>query len=151
MKTLVFDMDGTIVDFYGVNGWLEDLQTEQTRPYDIAEPLWDMDELNTVLEELQKIGWHIVVTSWLAKQSTERYKTLVRRAKLEWLARNGFPYDEIHLVQYGTTKANCTRKLGGNQILVDDNKIVREGWHLGETIDPTTENLIEILKTLLDK
>lgn len=150
MKTLVFDMDGTIVDFYGVNGWLEDLQTEQTRPYDIAEPLWDMDELNTVLEELQKIGWHIVVTSWLAKQSTEQYKTLVRRAKLEWLARNGFPYDEIHLVQYGTTKANCTRKLGGNQILVDDNKTVREGWHLGETIDPTTENLIEILKKLLD-
>ena len=86
MKPLVFDMDGTNVDFYGVNGWLEDLQTEQTRPYDIAEPLWDMDELNTVLEELQKIGWHIVVTSWLAKQSTERYKTLVRRAKLEWLA-----------------------------------------------------------------
>ena len=67
------------------------------------------------------------------------------------MACYGFPYDEIHLVQYGTTKANCTRKLGGNQILVDDNKIVREGWHLGETIDPTTENLIEILKTLLDK
>jgi hypothetical protein len=72
----------------------------------------------------------------------------VRKAKLEWLARYGFPYDEIHLVKYGTTKANCTRKLGGFQILVDDNEKVRNGWNLGATID-ANENIIEMLKALL--
>ena len=51
-KTLVFDMDGTIADFYGVEGWLDDLHAENTRPYSQAEPLWDMVELAEVLNQL---------------------------------------------------------------------------------------------------
>ena len=43
-------------------------------------------------------------------------------------------------VEYGTTKANCVRKHFeqgiSNFILIDDNKSVRDGWHLGETIEP---------------
>jgi hypothetical protein len=34
--------------------------------------------------------------------------------------------------------------------LIDDNAKVRRGWHLGETIDPTACDLLEILKNLLD-
>ena len=34
-------------------------------------------------------------------------------------------------------------------ILIDDNEQVRNGWSLGETIDPTKDNIIEILKALL--
>ena len=90
----------------------------------------------------------MVVTTWLAKDSTEYYKDLVRKAKLQWLAEQEFPFDEIHLVQYGTTKANCTRKLGGYQILVDDNEQVRNGWHLGDTIN-ANENILEKLVDLL--
>jgi hypothetical protein len=52
------------------------------------------------------------------------------------------------LVAYGTTKANCTRKLGGYQVLVDDNEKVRNGWNLGATID-ANENIIEKLVDLL--
>ena len=59
-----------------------------------------------------------------------------------------FPYDEIHIVKYGTTKANCTRKLGGYQILIDDNEKVRKGWNLGDTIN-ANENIIEKLAELL--
>ena len=70
-------------------------------------------------------------------------------AKREWLARYNFPVDEIHLVKYGTTKANCTRKLGGFQILVDDNEEVRKSWHLGDTIN-ANENILEKLEKLLD-
>jgi hypothetical protein len=34
-------------------------------------------------------------------------------------------------------------------ILVDDNDQVRSGWNLGTTINPTEENIIEILKSLI--
>ena len=148
IKVLVFDMDGTIADLYGVNGWLEDLRNENARPYLMAKPMYDTDILNEILGMLKAQGWKVVVTTWLAKDSTEYYKDLVRKAKLQWLAEQEFPFDEIHLVQYGTTKANCTRKLGGYQILVDDNEQVRNGWHLGDTIN-ANENILEKLVDLL--
>ena len=147
-KTLVFDMDGTIADFYGVEGWLDYLNESNPTPYIIAKPLYDMDNLNFVLEILKNLGWKIVITSWLAKDSTKEFDTLVRNAKIEWLDKVGFPYDEIHLVKYGTTKANCTRKLGGFQILIDDNEKVRKGWTLGDTIN-ANENIMEKLVDLL--
>lgn len=148
-KVLVFDMDGTIADLYNVENWLEDLRNFNPRPYVEAEPLYDMIELVEVLEQLKELGWRIAVTSWLSKESTKLYDELVRQAKRDWLERYNFPYDEIHLVAYGTTKANCTRKHGGYQILVDDNAKVRNGWTLGNTID-ANENILEELKKLLD-
>lgn len=147
-KVLVFDMDGTIADLYGVQGWLEDLRSENPRPYKVARPMYDMETLGYILEILKAQGWRVVVTSWLAKGSTREYDEMVRRAKREWLERYQFPVDEIHLVKYGTTKANCTRKLGGYQILVDDNETVRKGWTLGETIN-ANENILEKLVDLL--
>ena len=147
-KILVFDMDGTIADLYGVENWLEDLRNENARPYEVAKAIYDKVVLNEILEMLKAQGWRIVVTTWLAKDSTEYYKNLVRQAKLQWLAEQEFPFDEIHLVAYGTTKANCTRKLGGFQVLVDDNEQVRNGWHLGDTID-ANENILEKLVELL--
>lgn len=148
-KTLVFDMDGTIADLYGVENWLEDLRSENPRPYEVARPMYDMEILNALLEMFKASGWKIVVTTWLAKGSTADYDRLVREAKLAWLEKYAFPYDEIHLVKYGTTKANCTRKRGGFQVLVDDNEKVRKGWNLGSVID-ANENIIEKLIDLLE-
>ena len=147
-KVLVFDMDGTIANLYGVNGWLEDLRSYNPRPYIVAEPMYDMEVLVAVLSLLKLKGWKIAVTSWLSKESTKEYDDMVRKAKREWLTKYQFPVDEIHLVKYGTTKANCTRKLGGYQILVDDNAEVRKGWHLGDTIN-ANENILEKLVDLL--
>lgn len=147
-KTLVFDMDGTLVNFYAVDGWLENLVNEDPYPYEVAEPLYNMEELTTLLNLLKTIGWQIVVTTWLGKNSSEAFKEKTRKAKLDWLKKYGFPYDEIHLVQYGTTKANCTRKHGGYQILVDDNAKVRKGWKLGDTIDANYNILPELMKLL---
>ena len=149
-RTLVWDMDGTIADLYGVTDWLPKLMAEDASPYVDANSLYDMDIINALLNEFRACGWRIVVTTWLAKGSTRNYDRKVRKAKIDWLARMGFRYDEIHLVKYGTTKANCTRKLGGYQVLIDDNEKVRKGWTLGDTIDPT-KNLIENLVMLLDK
>ena len=149
-KILVFDMDGTIADLYGVDNWLEDLRAENPRPYVEAKPLYATDILNPLLEIFKDNGWKIVVTTWLAKDSSKEYDELVRNAKLAWLEKYEFPYDEIHLVKYGTTKTNCTRKLGGFQVLVDDNDMVRKGWHLGDVIN-ANENIVEQLFDLLEE
>jgi len=149
-KTIVFDMDGTIADLYGVEDWLSALRNEDVRPYVEAKPMYNMLVLNKLLEILKDCGWKVVVTTWLSKGSSKAYDALVREAKIEWLARYDFPYDEIHLVKYGTTKANCTRHIGGFQVLVDDNEQVRKGWNLGDTIN-ANENIINALIDLLDK
>lgn len=148
-RTLVFDMDGTIADFYGVQGWLEDIRNNNPRPYIVAEPLYNMDILISILNLLKLQGWEIVITSWLAKGSTKEFDELTRVAKREWLEQFNFPFDEIHLVKYGTTKANCTRKKGGYQVLVDDNEQVRNGWHLGSTINANENIIDELLKLLV--
>jgi len=149
-KILVFDMDGTIADLYGVDGWLEMLRAENEKPYEVAKPMYNMEVLNAILDVLKLQGWEVVVTTWLSKGSTKAYDTKVRKAKLDWLAKYNFPYDSIHLVKYGTTKANCTRNLGGFQILVDDNKKVRDGWTLGDTVN-ANENILDALMKLLEK
>ena len=148
-KVIVFDMDGTITDFYGVEGWLDDLHASNPRPYKIAKPLVDMVVLNELLKLLKAQGWTICVTSWLANGSSRDFDKLVRIAKRNWLAKYDFPYDEIHLVKYGTTKANCTRHHKGYQVLVDDNADVRKGWNLGHTIN-ANEDILSALAELLE-
>ena len=71
----------------------------------------------------------------------------VAKAKKEWLAKYNFPADEIHCVKYGTTKANCTRKKADFQILIDDNKKVRDGWTLGTTVNAQFD-IMKFLKAL---
>lgn len=146
-KALVFDMDGTIANLYGVNGWLADLQSENTRPYEIAEPFYNMEEMKKVLTDCKANGWKIIITTWLAKDATKNYDNAVREAKKNWLIKNNFPFDEIHCVKYGRTKANCTRKKGGFQILIDDNKKIRDGWTLGTTVN-ANYNIMNFLKSL---
>lgn len=148
-RTLVFDMDGTIADFYGVSGWLDYLREGDTTPYEVALPLYDMVYLASLLNILKHQGWYIVVTTWLAKNGSKDYNDRTRKAKLDWLKEYGFPYDEIHLVKYGTTKANCTRNRGGYQILIDDNEQVRKGWKLGSTIN-ANENILKYLEELVN-
>ena len=150
-KTLVFDMDGTIANLYGVSGWLADLRSENVRPYAEADPMYNMDKLAEILNVFKECGWRIVVTTWLAKGATKAYDNAVREAKIEWLEKYDFPYDEIHLVKYGTTKANCTRKLGGFQVLIDDNEQVRKGWTLGATIDASASIIDKLFDYLIEE
>lgn len=147
-KMIVFDMDGTIADLYNVENWLADLVAENTRPYEIAEPMYNMTELNNVLNMLKADGWTIAVTTWTAKDGTKEYNKAVGYAKIAWLEKYNFPYDEIHIVKYGTTKANCTRAKADYQILIDDNEKVRAGWTLGKTIDANNNIIAELEKLI---
>lgn len=153
VRMIVWDMDGTIADLYGVEGWLEKLRAENPLPYEIAKPMWDMERLANIIRGLQAIGIEQRIVSWLSMDSSEQYKTEVRRAKREWLDEFGFPYDHFHGVQFGATKADSVRKFLADDeeaILIDDSARVRKGWHLGETIDPTEVDIIDFLGTLLE-
>ena len=152
VKMLVFDMDGTVADLYGVDNWLPMLRSENPLPYIVAKPMWDMVVLADLLNEFRAQGGIVAVVSWLSMGSTQQYKEMVRLAKREWLEKFGFPADKIHLVQYGATKANSVRKCledGETAILFDDSEKVRSGWHLGETIDPQEQDIIEVIRGLL--
>ena len=144
-KTLVFDMDGTIANLYEVENWLNDLRAYNPRPYVIAKPMYDMEMLATILNTLKEHGWKVVVTSWLSKESNRLYDRQVTKAKLDWLTRYNFPFDEIHIVKYGTSKSSCTKKLGGYQILVDDNEEVRNEWSLGSTINANNDIISDLM------
>ena len=153
LKMIVWDMDGTMNRFYAVKDWLKMLREEKVAPYLLAEPMWDMVELAEILAQFQQKGVEIRVVTWLSKDSSEEYKEAVREAKRDWLKHYNFPCDHFHGVAYGATKADSVRKYLAKDetaILIDDNAKVRHGWHLGETIDPTACDLIEVLKNLLD-
>lgn len=147
---ICFDMDGTIADLYAVDDWHSKLRAEDASPYADAAPMWDMTELAAILRELQRKGVVITVITWLSKDSTKDYKKAVRDAKREWLERYDFPFDHFHGVQYGATKADSVRKYTNNAWLIDDNAKVRQGWHLGETIDPTEVNIIDLFESLIN-
>lgn len=150
-KMICWDMDGTMADLYGVKEWLPKLRAEDASPYEDAPPMWDMEMLNFVCNLLRQAGWEINIITWLSKNSSEEYKDAVRAAKKAWLDKWGFVYDHFHGVQYGATKADSVRDRAEYAILIDDNEKVREGWHLGATINPTNTNVIEELLRLLMK
>ena len=101
-KMVCFDMDGTIADLYGVNGWLEYLQAENPWPYLAARPMCDMDALRDVLLKLKEQGWEIRVISWLAKDSSEAYKDAVRMAAQQKPIASGVT------TRTGTTSSSLT-------------------------------------------
>lgn len=148
-KMICFDLDGTLVNLYGVPDWLPKLRAEDPSPYEDAEPLVDMNKLSEILRLLQQAGFEIAVITWLSKNSSEDYKAAVREAKRAWLQKYGFVYDHFHGVQYGATKADSVREKASAAILIDDNDKVRKGWHLGPAIDPNETDVIEWLKNLL--
>lgn len=141
-KEINFDMDGTIVNFYGVENWLDYLVNKDVTPYAIAKPLLNLSALARILNRLQRNGYKINVISWLAKNSTNEYDKEVTKAKREWLAKHlaSVKFDNISIVAYDTPKSTC-----GKGILFDDEENNRKEW-CGNAYD--VENILEILKNL---
>ena len=143
--TIWFDMDGTIADLYGVEGWLDMLIAKDALPYEIAKPLIRLSALERILNRLQKQGYKIGIISWLAKNSTAEYDKAVAEAKEKWLKNHlaSVVFDEINIVEYGTPKENFAKS--ENDILFDDEKRNRDTW-TGKAFD--VDSIIEILKGL---
>ena len=126
-KTIYFDMDGTLADFYNEPNWLADLTAQRTAPYDNAKPLIEPEDFLTMVNILKDKGYTIGIISWLSRVSTADYKEKVRQSKRNWLNKHfGDVFDEIHLVQYGTPKHRVAKTMPS--ILVDDNEGINKGW-----------------------
>ena len=143
MTTIFFDMDGTIADLYGVEGWLDCLIASDTLPYEIAKPLVRLSALARILNRLQKQGYRIGIISWLSKSGSTEYNEAVTEAKLEWLSKHlaSVNFDEINIVPYGTPKQNFSKS--ASDVLFDDEAKNRQNWN-GQAFD--VDNIIEILK-----
>lgn len=150
MNTIYFDMDGTIADLYGYEGWLEMLRAEDTTPYEDCAPLGDLEELRRVMTTLLVAGFTLGVISWGAMDGSREYCKRTRKAKKAWCDEyfTGM-FSEFHVVKYGTPKHHV-RKVK-NSILVDDNADVRQVWR-GETIDASdTKKMISALYELVER
>lgn len=141
-KIINFDMDGTIANFYGVEGWLNDVENFRSRPYAIAKPLVNMSALARVLNRLQREGWTVNIISWLSKTGTPDYNAEVTTVKQKWLTKHlpSVKFDNIYIVPYGTPKHNIS-----SGILFDDEIGNREKWN-GQAFD--VDNILGILKGL---
>ena len=139
---IYFDMDGTIADLYGVEGWLDYLINGNPFPYENAKPMVNMSRLARRLNTLQREGNEICIISWLCKTSTAEYDELVTRAKLAWLEKHlaSVRFDEIHIVAYGTPKQSL-----GCGILFDDEEPNRRGWGEGAY---TPDKIFEVLRAI---
>lgn len=142
---ICFDMDGTLANLYGVEGWLAMLLAHDETPYREATVLLNMNILARLINKLQKIGYEIGIISWLAKDSIDEYDARVKEAKIKWLKTHlkSVKFDFIEIVPYGTDKnIVCTDSM---DILFDDEIGNRENWN-GKAYD--VYNIIEILKGL---
>lgn len=144
--TIYFDMDGTLGDFYSVEGWLSCLENYDPRPYAEAAPIGDFRQLARLLNKLQEDGYEIGIVSWLSRSGTEEFNEAVRKAKRRWLAKHlpSVDWDEIHMVKYGTPKQYTVKDKNG--ILFDDEEKNREKW-TGQAFTP--EEIFSVLKSLL--
>lgn len=141
-RQINFDMDGTLANFYGVDGWLECLINGDATPYAVAKPLFNFSALARRLNALQRNGYEICIISWLAKNSTADFDARVAEVKKEWLKKHlpSVKWDKITIVPYGTPKSTC-----GEGILFDDEEPNRKEWK-GTAYN--VENILEVLKKL---
>lgn len=142
--TIWFDMDGTIADLYGVQNWLEMLQSEDPTPYAIAKPLTHFALFARLIHRIQAKGVKVGIISWLSKCGTPEYNIKVTAAKMAWLVEHlpSVRWDEIKIVEYGTDKWEaCGRAT--NDILFDDEEKNRNNWG-GHAYTPN--EMLEMLK-----
>jgi hypothetical protein len=144
-----FDMDGTIADLYGVDGWLDDLMAHNVRPYAEARPLYAEIDLLMLFADLKMRGYNLGVISWGSKERNADYDKAVAKVKRRWLWERCLSdlLDEIIVTPYGVRKADTCRRYGTG-ILVDDEEQNRTAWDLGATVD-ATDNIIDALRAVI--
>ena len=145
-KEIWLDCDGTWIDLYGVENWLDYLIAEDPFPYVNAKPLVNLSLLARTIHQLQREGFKVGVISWLSKNGSDEYNLKVTEAKLNWF-HNHIPsviFDEIHIVPYGTPKSTC-----GMGFLFDDENKNRCEWEKAGGIALSEKDLIRQLRNLL--
>ena len=142
-----FDLDGTLVDLYGVENWLSMLRNEDTTPYEIAKPLVDFSILARLLNKLLASGAEINIISWTSKGGSPEYNAAVAKAKRDYLKKHlpSVDFSNIYIVPYGTPKYTLAKG-----ILFDDEDKNRTDWRKRNgTYSYDETDIMNILKALL--
>lgn len=146
MRTIWFDMDGTIANLYEVENWLPKLRAEDPSPYMEAEVMCNMSQLARLLNRVQTLGYKVGIISWTSRGGSASYNKAVAKAKASWLELHlkSVKFDEINIVSYGIPKATLMHT--EDDILFDDELKNREDW-LGQAYEP--QDIVKVLKALL--
>ena len=145
---IYFDMDGTLANLYGIDNWVDRLESYDSSVYEEAKPLFNFRQFARILNKLQDKGIYIGIISWNSKCGDNKYHEAVKMAKKRWLAHHlpSVAWDEIHIVKYGAPKHfNCQDNSG---ILFDDNEGVRKLWDK-RGMSFSEKDIIEVLSRLL--
>lgn len=143
--TYVFDMDGTIANLYGIEGWLEMLIAEDVTPYRDATPLVNMSRLARLIHKVQNRGDKVEVVSWLSRGGSADYNARVTETKLDWLKKHlpSVTFDNIYIVTYGTPKSRVTKAT--EAILFDDEERNRDEF-LNKGFAFTPDRIFEVME-----
>ena len=146
MRTIWWDMDGTIANLYAVENWLSKLRAEDASPYVEAEVMWNMSQLARLMNKVQLMGYQLGIISWTSKGGSESYNKAVAEAKASWLGQHlaSVKFDKVVIVSYGTPKSLVMTD--EDDILFDDEEQNRDNW-LGQAFEP--EMMMKVLKALI--
>ena len=149
MAKIFFDMDGTLAGLFFVKDFSKRLSEGDMTAYTDAKPLYNTEEMASVISALTAKGFEIGVISYADAENLEK----ATEAKNAWLAKF-FPFakaENIHITTKATAKS--TYYTNGD-ILVDDAKANREDWEAkgGNTINAyfrASVKMIDALKAMI--
>lgn len=128
-----FDMDGTIYDLYKIPGWLDALRANEMNIFSLDDMgRKSLPRIREAVRALMDAGWQVGIITW-APMHIEACTPVFDDCWLEkkhWIDRN-FPEladCTFNCVEYGDPKQNWVEDDSVLNILVDDNKLVRENW-----------------------
>ena len=134
MKSIWFDMDGTIAELYKVEGWLASLREKDWSVYNECAPRHNYQRINAAIEALVEQGWEVGVITWGSKGiGWSKDLDEIGEIKFNWLCKF-FPIladGHFACIPYGYSKAQYLEEMDdiyAVAYLVDDNKDVRENW-----------------------
>ena len=78
---IYFDMDGTLANLYGIDNWVDRLESYDSSVYEEAEPMFNFRQFARILNKLQDKGVYIGIISWNSKCGDNKYHEAVKMAK----------------------------------------------------------------------
>ena len=157
MIKIFFDMDGTIADLYGHEGWLEKIVNEEEGLFRNLRTIYDPLQLMEIKVLDTDLPLQMEIITWTPMNASPEYCQKVENEKREWaLEKFGDVFSQVNVLPYGVPKQYAETKKSQLMILVDDNPEVLAMWETGKqrkgilrTPDLTADELLEKIENLV--
>lgn len=147
MKTIYYDMDGTLYDLYNLENWLESIEAEKAEIFSHEAKLFTPFFYYQILKLMEK-GYNFGVITWTPKDATKAYQKQVAEEKRKWIQTHLPFVSEIHILPYGEPKQNAIKNDLQEAYLIDDNTNVCEKWNNGKERKSINVSKIGVEKAL---